>query len=46
MKGIVTIIEIGIDQQREALQETIGEIEALAMTGLGQGPEPVQIGIG
>ena len=42
MKGIVTTIEIGTDQGREPLQETIGEIEALAMTGPGQGPEPVK----
>ena len=46
MKGMVTTIEIGIDQGREPLQETIGEIEALAMIGLDQGPELIQIGIG
>ena len=46
MKGMVTTIEIGIDQEGEPLQETIGEIEALAMIGLDQGPELVQIGIG
>ena len=46
MKGIVTItIEIGIDQGKEPLQETMEEIEALAMIGLDQGPELVQIGI-
>ena len=37
MKGMVITIEIGIDQGREPLQETIGEIEALAMIGLDQG---------
>ena len=47
IKGIVTItIEIGIDQGKEPLQETMEEIEALAMIGLDQGPELVQIGIG
>ena len=47
MKGIVTItIEIGIDQGKVPLQETMEEIEALAMIGLDQGPELVQIGIG
>ena len=46
VKGMITTIEIGIDQEGELLQETIGEIEALAMIGLDQGPELVQIGIG
>ena len=47
MKGIVTItIEMGIDQGKEPLQETMEEIEALAMIGLDQGPELVQIGTG
>ena len=47
MKGIViTIIEIGTDQGREPLQETIEGIGVLAMIGLDQGPELVQIGIG
>ena len=46
MKGMVTAIETGIDQEREPLQETIGEIEDLAMIGLDQGPELVQIVIG
>ena len=46
MKGMVTTTEIGIDQAREPLQEAIGEIEALAMTGPDQGPEVVQMGIG
>ena len=47
MKGVVTtIIEIGTDQGREHLQETIEGIEVLAMIGLNQGPELVQIGIG
>ena len=46
MKGMVTTIEIGIDQGKEALKETIGEIEALAKIGLDQGPELVQMGIG
>ena len=43
---MVTTIEIGIDQGREPSQEIIGEIEALVMIGLDQGPELVQIGIG
>ena len=42
---MVTTIEIGIHQGREPLQETIGEIEALTMIGLDQGPELVQMGI-
>ena len=47
MKGMgTTTIEIGTDQGRENLQETIEGIEGLAMTGLDQGPELVQIGIG
>ena len=46
VKGMVTTIEIGIDQEREPSQGTIGEIEVLAMIGLDQGPELVQIGIG
>ena len=47
MKGIgTTTIEIGTDQGREHLQETIEGIEVLAMIGLDQGPELVQIGIG
>ena len=47
MKGVVTAtIEIGTDQGREHLQETIEGIEVLAMIGLDQGPELVQIGIG
>ena len=46
VKGMVTAMEIGIDQGGEPSQETIGEIEALAMIGLDQGPELVQIGIG
>ena len=47
MKGMVTTtIEIGTDQGREHLQETIEGIEVLAMIGLDQGPELVQIGIG
>ena len=45
MKGIVTAIEIGIGQGKESLQEVMGETEALAMIGPGQGPELVQIGI-
>ena len=43
---MITAIEIGIDQGRGPSQEIIGEIEALAMIGLDQGPELVQIGIG
>ena len=47
MKGMVTTtIEIGTDQGRAHLQETIEGIEVLAMIGLDQGPELVQIGIG
>ena len=46
VKGMVTTIEIGIDQEGEPSQETLGEIEALVMIGLDQGPELVQIGIG
>ena len=45
-KGMVTVIERGIDLGGEPSQETIGEIEALAMIGLDQGQELVQIGIG
>ena len=43
---MVATIQVGIDQEGEPSQETIGEIEALAMIGLDQGPELVQIGIG
>ena len=47
MKGMVTAtIEIGTDRGREHLQQTIEGIEGLAMIGLDQGPELVQIGIG
>ena len=46
VNGMVTATEIGIDQGGEPSQEIIGEIEALAMIGLDQGPELVQIGIG
>ena len=46
MKGMVTTIEIGIDPEGEPSQETIGGIEVLAMIGLDQGPELVQIWIG
>ena len=46
VKDMVIAIEIGIDQGKEPSQEIIGEIEALAMIGLDQGPELVQIGIG
>ena len=45
MKGIVTMIEIGIGQGKESLQEVMGETEALAMIDPDQGPELVQIGI-
>ena len=45
MKGIVTIVEIGIGQGKESLQEVMGETEALAMIGPDQGPELVQTGI-
>ena len=46
VKGMATTIETGIDLGREHSQEIIGEIEVLAMIGLDQGPELVQIGIG
>ena len=47
MKGMVTTtIEMGTDHGREQLQETIEGIEVLAMIGLDQGPELIQIGIG
>ena len=47
MKGMVTTtIEIGTDQGREPLQETIEGIEVLAMISLDQGPGLIQIGIG
>ena len=46
VKGIVTAIEMGIDQGGEPSEESIGEMEALAMIGLDQGPELVQIGTG
>ena len=45
VKDMVRAIEIGTDQGKEPLQEIIGEIEALAIIGLDQGPELVQIGI-
>ena len=45
VKDMVTAIEIGPDQGKEPSQEIIGEIEALAMIGLDQDPELVQIGI-
>ena len=41
---VTTIIGIEIYQGGEPSQEIIGEIEALAMIGLDQGPELVQIG--
>ena len=46
VKGMVTTIEIGIDKEGEPSQEIIGEIEALVMIGLDQGPVLVQMGIG
>ena len=47
MKGMVTTtIETGTDQWREHLQEAIEGIEVLAMIGLDQGQELVQVGIG
>ena len=46
MRGMVTIIGIEIYQGGEPSQEIIGKIEALAMIGLDQGPELVQIGTG
>ena len=48
MKGMVVTIEIGIGQGKELLQGimVMEETEALAMIGLDQGPELVQIGIG
>ena len=45
VKGMVTATDIGIDLGGEPSQEIIGEIEALVMIGLGQGPELLQIGI-
>ena len=47
MKDMVVTIEIGIGQRKEPLQGVMltEEIEVLAMTGLDQGPELVQIGI-
>ena len=36
---VTTAIEIGIDQEREHLKETIEGTEFLAMTGLDQGLE-------
>ena len=39
VKDMVIAIEIGIDQGKKPSQEIIGEIEALAMIGLDQGPE-------
>ena len=41
VKGMVTTIEIGIDQEGEPSQEIIAGIETLAMIGLDQGPELV-----
>ena len=42
MKGMVTTtIEIGTDQGREHLQETIEGIDVLAMISIDQGPELV-----
>ena len=41
---VVIEVEIGIDQEREPLQEIIEGIEALTVIGLDQGPEQVQIG--
>ena len=38
---VTTTIEIETDQEREHLLEIIEGIEALAMTDLDQGPEPV-----
>ena len=46
VRGMVTTIEIEIYQGGEPSQEIIGEIEALAMIGLDQGLELVQIGTG
>ena len=43
---VTTILGIEIYQGGEPSQEIIGEIEALAMIGLDQGPELVQIGTG
>ena len=45
MKGTIIRIETGIGQGKESLQEAMGEREAQAMIGPGQGPELVQIGI-
>ena len=48
MEDTITIIEIGIDQEKEISQETTitAEIEVQAIVDQGQGLEPVQIGIG
>ena len=46
VKEITVMIGKGIGQEREPLQETIGEIEVLVLIDLDQGPEQVQIGIG
>ena len=48
MKDMVITIEIGMGQRKELLQGVMvmEEIEALAMTGLDQGPELVQTEIG
>ena len=48
MKDTITITEIEIDWEKEISQEiTItAEIEVQAIVDRGQGPEPIQIGIG
>ena len=48
MKDTITITEIEIDWEKEISQEiTITtEIEVQAIVDRGQGPEPIQIGIG
>ena len=47
MKGFIVTIEIGIGQGKDLLQGVVvmEETEALAMIGLNQVPELVQIGI-
>ena len=46
--GAMVTIEVGIDQERDHFQETIGviELEIQATVGQGQDPEPVLTGIG
>ena len=45
MKDMVVAIEVAIGQEKEFLQGIMAETGILAVIGLDQGPEPVQIGI-